>query len=124
MTTLFIINSLLKTSQTNEINETYWFPTPQNPGNEREHTPIQTHSLNELRELEILERISPLEDIDSRNQFLSSFDWTDCTLETEAKQAVEAQLNEFHGIFARHRLEIGINTAFRVQFTPLDNRSA
>ena len=29
------INSLLKTSKTDdEVNETYWFPTPQNPGNE------------------------------------------------------------------------------------------
>ena len=46
------INSLLKTSQTAKINETYWFPTPQNPGNEKEHTPIQTPILNELMELE------------------------------------------------------------------------
>ena len=27
------INSLLKTSKNDEVNETYWFPTPQNPGN-------------------------------------------------------------------------------------------
>ena len=33
-------SSLLKTSKTGEINETYWLPTPQNPGNEKEHTPI------------------------------------------------------------------------------------
>ena len=45
------INNLLKTSKTDEVNETYWFPTPQNPGNEREHTPIQTRILNELHEL-------------------------------------------------------------------------
>ena len=36
------INSLLKTSETDEVNEIYWFPTPQNRGNEKEHTPIQT----------------------------------------------------------------------------------
>ena len=46
------INSLLKTSKDHEVKETYWFPTPQNPGNEKEHTPIQTRILNELRELE------------------------------------------------------------------------
>ena len=45
-------NSLLKTSKTDEVNETYWFPTPQNPGNEKEHTPIQTRILNELQELD------------------------------------------------------------------------
>ena len=42
------INSLLKTSKTDEVNETYWFPKPQNPGNENEHTPIQTRIFNEL----------------------------------------------------------------------------
>ena len=51
------INSLLKTSRNDEVNETYWFPTPQNPGNEKEHTPIQTRILNDLRELEQLEKL-------------------------------------------------------------------
>ena len=41
------INTLLKTSKNDEVNETYWFPTPQNPGNEKEQTPIQTRILNE-----------------------------------------------------------------------------
>ena len=96
----------------------------QNPGNEQEHTPIQTRILNELRELEQLEKLNPLENIDSRNQFLSNFDWTDSTLQQEAKQAVENLLVEFHDIFARHCFDIGINTDFKVQLTPLDNRSA
>ena len=43
------INSLFKTTKTDEVNETYWFPTPQNPCNEREFTTIQTCILNELR---------------------------------------------------------------------------
>ena len=118
------INSLLKTSKTDEVNEAYWFPAPQNPGDEKEHTPIQTHILHELRELEQLEQLNPLKDRDSRNQFLSNFDWTDSTLQLEAKQAVGDLLAEFHDIFARHRFDIGINTEFKVQLTPLDNRPA
>ena len=31
---------------------------------------------------------------------------------------------EFYDIFARHRFDIGINTQFKVQLTPLDNRPA
>ena len=31
---------------------------------------------------------------------------------------------EFHDFFARHRSDIGINTEFKVQLTPLDNRLA
>ena len=118
------INSLLKTSKENEVNETYWFPAPQNPGNKKEHTPIQTRILNELRELEQLEKLNPLENTNSRNQFLSNFDWTDSTLQSEAKQAVENLLVEFHDLIARHRFDIGINTEFKVQLTPLDNRPA
>ena len=54
---IHFINSLLKTSENDEVNETYWFPTPQNPGNEKEHTPIQARILTELRELEQLEKL-------------------------------------------------------------------
>ena len=61
------IKSFLKTSKTDEINETYWFPTPKNPGNENDHMPIQTCILNELRELEQLEQLDPIEDTNSRD---------------------------------------------------------
>ena len=118
------MNSLLKTSKTNEVNETYWFPTLQNLGNESERTPIQTRILTELRDPEQLEKLNLLEDTDSRDQFLSNFDWTDSTLQPDAKQALEDLLVEFHDIFARHSFDIGINTEFKVQLTPSDNRPA
>ena len=114
----------MKTSKNHEVNETYSFPTPQNPGNEKEHTPIQTRILNQLRELEQLEKLNPLENTNSRNQFLSNFDWLDSTLQPEAKQTVENLLQDFHDIFARHRFDIGINTEFKIQLTPLENRPA
>ena len=118
------INSLLNTSKNDKVNETYWFPTPPNPGNEKEHTPIQTRILNELRQPEQLEKLNPLENINSRNQFLSNFVWTDSTLQPVAKQAVENLLVEFLDIFARLRFDIGINTEFKVQLRPLDTRPA
>ena len=68
--------------------------------------------------------MNPLENTESRNQFLSNFDWTNSTLQPNAIQAVENLLVEFHDIFARHRFDIGINTEFKVQLTPLDNRPA
>ena len=118
------INSLLKTSKSDEVNETYWFPTPQNLGNEQEHTPIQTRTLNELRELQHLEQLNPLEDSNSRGQSLSNFNWTDSTLQRDAKQAVEDLFVEFHDIFARLRFDIGLNTEFKVQLTLLDKKPA
>ena len=118
------IKSLLKTSKTDEVNEAYWFPTPQNPGNDKEHKTIQTRILKELRELEQLEQLNPLEDTNSRNQILSNFEWTYSILQLDAKQAVEDLLVEFYDISARHRFDIGINREFKVQLTPLDNRPA
>ena len=81
------INKLFQTSKTDRVSETYWFPTPQNPGKETEHMPIQTRILDELRELEHLEKLNPLEETDSRDQFPSRFAWTDSNLEPDAKQA-------------------------------------
>ena len=118
------IKCLLKTSKTDKVNETYWFPTPQNPGNERERTPIQTSILNDSRELEQLEEINPLEDTNIRKQLLSNFDWTDSILQPDAKQAVEDLLVECHDIFARHRFDIGTNTEFKVKLTPSENKRA
>ena len=42
--------------------------------------------------------------------------------ETE-KQAVEDILVEYHNIFARHRMDIGMNTEFKVKLTPKDNKA-
>ena len=114
----------MKTSKNDEVIETSWFPTPQNPGNEREHRPIPTRTLNELRDLEQVEQLNPLEYIDSRDQFQCSFDWTVSTLQPDAKQAVEDLLVDFLDMFARHRFDNGINTEFGVQLTPLNNRPA
>ena len=77
-----------------------------------------------MRELENLEQLNPPDDINSRKQFLSNFDCTDSTLQPDTKQAVEDLLVEFHDIFERHRFDIGINTEFKVQLRPLDNRPA
>ena len=115
------INGLLKTSKTEEVNETYSFPMSQSLGNEKENTPIQTRNLNDLRELEQKEQLGPLEDTDSRKQFLSNFDWTNSILNQESKRAL---LVEFHYNFARHRFDIGTNTKFELQLMPLDKKLA
>ena len=39
------ISSLLKANRNNDQYEQYWFPTPENPGDEMTHTPIQQRIL-------------------------------------------------------------------------------
>ena len=51
-------------------------------------------------------------------EFLKQFDWRDTLLTETEKQAVEDFLVEYHDIFARHRMDIGMNTEFKVKLTP------
>ena len=45
------VNELKKSTNNEQNDENLWFPTPENPGNEDEHTPIQRRILKEIREL-------------------------------------------------------------------------
>ena len=46
------LNELLRTNKPEQQNDTFWFPTPENPGKLQDHTPIQTRILKELIELQ------------------------------------------------------------------------
>ena len=118
------INELLKVPQPNFEQESYWFPTPDDPGDPATYTPIQQRIYNELLELKELEKLNPHDNEISRKTFLSNFDWTDTTLSSEEQQEIEEILVEFHDIFARHRFDIGINREFKVKLTPNDDRPA
>ena len=45
------LNELLKTNEPEQQNNTFWFPTPENPGKSEDHAPKQTGILKELIEL-------------------------------------------------------------------------
>ena len=117
------LTELLRTNKPDQQNNTFWFPTPKNPGNTEDHTPIQTRILTELRELQRREKLDPKDYIESRTEFLKRFDGTDTLLTETEKQAVEDILVEYHDIFARHRMDIGMNTEFKVKLTPKDDKA-
>ena len=117
------LNELLRTHKPEQQANTFWFPTPENPGKPEDHTPIQTRILKELNELKDKEKLNPQESTESRNKFLKRFDWTDTLLTETEKQAIENILVEYHDIFARHRMDIGMNTEFKVKLTPKDDKA-
>ena len=117
------INDLLRTRKPEQQGNTFWFPTPENPGKLEDHTPIQTRILKELNELKDKEKLNPQESVESRKKFLKRFDWTDTLLTEIEKQAIEDILVEYHDIFARHRMDIGMNTEFKVKLTPKKRQS-
>ena len=109
------LTELLRTNKPAQQNNTFWYPTPENPGITEDCTPIQTRILKELRELQIKEKLKPKDDAESQMEFFTRFDWTDTLLTETEKQAVENVLVEYHDIFARHRMDIGLNTEFKVR---------
>ena len=81
------LNELLRTNKSEQQDNTFWFPTPENPGKPEEHTPLQARILKELNELKEREKLNPQESTEPRNKFLKRFDWTDTLLtEMEKKQ--------------------------------------
>ena len=111
------LTELFRTNNLDQQNNTFWFPTPENPGNTANHTPIQTRMLTELCELQRREKLNPKDDSESQTEFSKKFDWTDTLLTETEKQAVEDILVEYHDIFARHRMDNGMNTEFKVKHT-------
>ena len=113
---------VLRTNKADQQNNTFWFPTPKNPGNIEDHTPIQTRILEELGELQ-LKKLNPKDDIESRMELLKRFDCTDTLFTETEKQAVEDILVDYHDIFARHRMDIGMNTVFKMKLTPKHDKA-
>ena len=116
------VNELMKSTNNEQNDENLWFPTPENPGNEDEHTPIQRRILKEIRELIKKEQLDPTKDPDSRKEFLDMFKWEGSQIEGKDKKQLEQTIVEYNDIFARHRLDIGINNSFKVKLTPKDER--
>ena len=117
------LNELLRTNKPEQQDNTFWFPTPENPGKPEDHTPIQTRTFKELNELKDKEKLNPQEGTESRNQFLKRFDGTDTLLTEMEKQAIEDILVDYHDLFARHRMVTGMNTEFKVKLTPKDDKA-
>ena len=66
-----------------------------------------------------LEQLNLQDNQEYREQVLSNFDWTDETLDIQARKAIEEIFVDFQDIFARHRFYICINTDFKAKLHPL-----
>ena len=117
------LTELLRTNKPDQQTNTFWFPTPEIPGNIDDHTPIQTRILKELRDLQQKENLNPKDYIESGMKFFRRFDWTDTLLTETEKQAVKDILINYHDIFTRYRMDIGMNTEFKVKLIPKDDKA-
>ena len=56
-------------------------------------------------------------------KLLKRFDYTDTLLTETEEHAIENILVEYHDLFARHRMDIGMNTEFKMRLTPKDDKA-
>ena len=115
-------NKLLRTNKPEQQNNTFWFPTPQNPAKPKDHTPKQTRILKEITELKDKQKLNPQDSTKSRSNFFRRTDRTDKLLTETEKQASQDFLVDYHDIFTRHRINIGMNREFKVKLTPKDDK--
>ena len=116
------VNELMKSNEHESNEDSFWFPTPEHPGNETEHTPIQRRILKEIRELIEREKLDPTKDAESNKKFLDMFQWEGSQIKGDDRKHLEQTIIEYNDIFARHRLDIGINNSFKINLTPKDER--
>ena len=83
------VNELMKSANDEQNDENLWFLTPENPGNEDEHTPIHRRILKEIRELIRKEQLDPTKDPESRKEFLDMFKWEGSQIKGNNKKQLE-----------------------------------
>ena len=101
------LNEVRRTNNPDVQNNTFWFATPKKLGKKRI----------------ILQFRHAKDDAESRMRLLERFHWTDTLLIDIEKQAVENILVDYHDVFARHRMDFGINRDFKVKLTTKDDRA-
>ena len=116
------LNQLMKTNPPSDEQETYWFPTSEQPGDPDTYTPIQQRIYDELMELNELEQLNPTDNEESRKKSLEHFHWTDTTLTLFEKQHIKDILVQYHDIFAGHHFDNCSNRELKVKRTPNDDR--
>ena len=96
------------------------FPIPQEPSDASQHTQQQKRLLQKLLALQKVDQLNPQNNQDSLDQFLSTFDWTDSTLDKQTRQDLDESPGGSLDFFAKHRFDTGININVKAKLTPID----
>ena len=101
-----------------EMKSTKWYPTPETCSEPDKLNQIERRIFDEIVALRELEKLDPARSHDERVKFLQNFKWDESLLSPSQQAQVEELLVKYNSIFARHRLDIGMNTDFKVKLTP------
>ena len=111
-----VLNQIFKDPTTKS--DRRWYPTPETCDDPSNFNKIEKRIYDEIVKLRAEEKLDPTASDEQRHEFLANFQWEQSILSLHEKQKIEALLGKYHDIFARHRLDIGINTEFKIKLTP------
>ena len=94
------------------------YPTPEQCDVPSKLNKIEKRIYDEIIKLKTEDKLDPTSSEEQRQKFLANFQWEQSILNPHEKQKIEVLLAKYHDIFARHRLDIGINTEFKIKLTP------
>ena len=111
-----VINQLFQ--EPSATKDKRWYPTPETCDDSDKLNKIERQIYDEIIQLREAEKLDPTCDDDQRQTFLKNFSWDNSILTEQEQQRIEALLVKYHMIFARHCLDKGINTDFKIKLTP------
>ena len=95
-----------------------WYPTPETCDDPSKLNRIERRIYDEIIKLREEEKLDPTADDQHRKEFLVNFQWENSILDERERQQIENLLVKYHNVFARHRIDIGIKTDFKIKLTP------
>ena len=110
-----VMNQLFQEPGTN--NDRRWYPTPVTCDDPSKLNRIEKRINGEITKLREEEKLDPTAD-QQRKAFLANFQWENSILTEQEQQQIEKLLMKYNCVFTRHRLDIGINTDFKIKLTP------
>ena len=99
---------------TNEV----WFATPENTTNPENLDHFNRRVYELIMDCKDKEKLDPTKSPEMRKEFLDMFEWEGTQFNAEQREHINELLVKYHGIFARHRFDIGENNEFKVKLTP------
>ena len=101
----------------NEKTDRRWYPTPETCDDPSKLNMIERRIYDKIVKLRAEKILDPILSEEQRQEFLANFQWKQSILNLHEKQDIEALSVKYHDI-ARHRLDIWINTEFKLKLTP------
>ena len=95
-----------------------WYPTPETFDDPSKLNKIEKRIYDEIVKLREEEKLDTTAIEDQRHEVLANFQWEQSILNPQERQKIEVLLVKYLDIFAWHRLDIGINTEFKIKLTP------